>query len=289
MASINLGDNASQVVKYWSQRATTQLREKLLMGGLVNKDYQGEIKAQGDTVKIYSVAAPTATVNTIGTSNSNVFAGSAISSTSVDLVVNEIATAAFEFSSENEMMSILNSKNSECMSSLVFAVEKAINSHLYSVMVPSIASPDHTIGSVATFDAAAFLNVRLLASTAKWDTSKPWYALLDPLYYGHQLALTTNTSQDFVADRPVVSGLIGAPRYGFTMYEDNSQAPATAGQGYFFHPDAVNFAMASSLEVKMSDLHPTGKHGIMLSVSCIYGAALGIAGAKKCIKVTAAA
>lgn len=289
MASINIGDNASQVVKYWSARATTQLREKLLMGGVVSKDYQGEIKKQGDLVKIYSVSAPTATVNTIGTSNSNVFAGSALSTVSVDLQINKIATAAYEFSSENEMLSLLNSQNPEVMTSLVFAVEKAINSHLYSVMIPSVAAPDHTIGSVATFDAAAFLAARLLASTAKWGTSKPWYALLDPKYYGDQLALTTNTSSDFVGDRPVVSGQIGSPRYGFTMFEDNSQAPATPGQAYLFHPDAVNFAMGSSLEVKFSDLHPTGKHGVMMSVSCLYGAALGIAGASKCIKVTAAA
>lgn len=285
MASINLGDNASQVVKYWSTRATTQLREKLLLGGIVSKEYAGEIKAQGDTVKIYSVNAPTATTNTIGTSNSNVFTGSAISTAAVDLKVDKITTAAYEFSSEMEMLSLLSSSNPEVMQSLVYAVEKAINTYLYSVIVPSVSAPDHTINLVTNFDNSQLLACRLLAATAKWDTSKPWYALLDPSYYNDQLAVTTNVSSDYVPDAPVVGGQIRAQRYGFTIVEDNSLSTDTA---YLLHPDAVNFVMAQELQVKFSDLHPTGKHGIMMSVSCMYGAALGIDGAKKCIKVTAA-
>jgi hypothetical protein len=125
----------------------------------------------------------------------------------------------------------------------------------------------------------------LLAATAKWDTMKPWYALLDPSYYNDQLAVTTNVSSDYVPDAPVVGGQIRAQRYGFTIVEDNSLSTDTA---YLLHPDAVNFAMGTQLEVKFSDLHPTGKHGIMMSVSAMYGAALGVAGSSKCIKVTAA-
>ncbi len=285
MASINIGDNAQQVIKYWSARTTQQLREKLLLGGLVSKEYQGEIKAQGDSVKIYSVNAPSATVTTVGTANSNVFTGAALSTSYVDLQINKIATAAYEFSSENEMLSLLSSNNPEVIQSLVYAVEKAINSHIYSVMIPSVAAPDHTINLVTNFDNSQLLACRLLAATAKWDKSKPWYGLLDPSYYNDQLAVQTNVSSDFVSDQPVVGGVMATKRYGFTLFEDDSLATDTA---YIFHPDAVNFVMAQDLKVQVSDLHPTGKHGVMLSVSAMYGAALGIDGAKKCIKVTAA-
>jgi len=285
MASINIGDNASQVVKYWSARATTQLREKLLLGGIVNKDYASEIIKGGDLVKIYSVAAPTATTNTLGTANSNVFTGSAVSTSSVDLQINKVATAAYEFSSENEMFSLLDSQNPEVMQSLIFSVEKAINTSLYACIVPSVAAPDHTINLVTNFDNSQLLACRLLAATAKWDTMKPWYALLDPSYFNDQLSSTTNVSSDFVPDAPIIGGQIRANRYGFQVIEDNSLSTDTA---YLLHPDAVNFAMATQLEVKFSDLHPTGKHGVMMSVSQYWGCALGIAGASKCIKVTAA-
>ena len=285
MASINLGDNASQVVKYWSARTTQQLREKLLLGGIVSKEFSGEIKQSGDTVKIYSVNSPNATVTTVGTANSNAFTGSAISTTSVDLKIDKIATAAYEFSSENEMLSLLSSNNPEVIQSLVFAVEKAINSHIYSVMIPSVAAPDHTVTGVTNFDNSQFLACRLLADTAKWNDLKPWYALLDPSYYNDVLATQTHTSAEYVSDMPVLSGKITAQRYGFNVALDNS---LSTDVGYLFHPDAVNFVMAQDLQVKISDLHPTGKHGVMLSVSAMYGAALGIDGAKKCIKVTAA-
>ena len=286
MAYINIGDNAAQVVKYWSERATTQLREKLLLGGIVNKDRGSEILKGGDTVKIYTVEAPTAGVTTVGTANSNVFTASPVTTASVDLKIDRLATAAYEFSSENEMLSLLNSQNPEVMQSLVFAVEKAINTHLYSVIIPSVAAPDHTIGSVTNFDNSQLLACRLLAATAKWDTMKPWYALLDPSYYNDQLSATTNVSSDFVPDAPIVGGQIRAQRYGFTVIEDNSLSTDVA---YLLHPDAVNFVMASELQVKFSDLHSNLKHGVVMSVSCHYGAALGISGSIKCIKVTAAA
>lgn len=285
MASINIGDNASQVVKYWSQRATTQLREKLLLGSIVNKDHASEIVKGGDLVKIYSVNAPTATTNTLGVANSNVFAGSALSTTSVDLQINKVATAAYEFSSENEMFSLLNSANPEVMQSLVFAVEKAINTSLYACIVPSVAAPDHTINLITNMDNGQLLSTRLLAATAKWDTIKPWYGLLDPSYMNDILSVTQQVSSDFVPDSPSVTGVIKAQRFGFNLIEDNSLSVDTA---YFLHPDAVNFAMATQMEVKFSDLHPTGKHGIMMSVSQYWGCALGIAGATKCIKITAA-
>jgi hypothetical protein len=46
--------------------------------------------------------------------------------------------------------------------------------------------------------------------------------------------------------------------------------------------------MAKDMAIKVSDLHPTGKHGILMSVDLIFGVVLGIEGAKKCIKVTTA-
>lgn len=285
MASINIGDNASQVVKFWSARVTQELRAKTLLANLVSKKYSGEIGAQGDSVKIYSVAAPSATVNTVGTANSNVFSGVPVSTSTVDLKIDQIATAAYEFSSENEMLSMLNSSNPEVIQSLVYAVERAINSHIYSVMIPSVAAPDHTINLVTDFNNTQLLTGRLLASQAKWDRTQPWYGLLDPSYYNDQLAVQQNVSSDFVPDMPVVGGVMATKRYGFTLFEDDSLATDTA---YLFHPDAVNFVMADSLQVKISDLHPTGKHGVMLSVSCLYGAALGISGSSKIIKFTAA-
>jgi hypothetical protein len=139
---------------------------------------------------------------------------------------------------------------------------------------------------VTDFNNSQLLSCRLLAATAKWGKDKPWYALLDPSYYNDQLASQTLVSSDFVqGDQPVVAGQIGTRRYGFTIFEDNS---LSTDVGYLFYPDAVHLVMAKEMSIKVSDLHPVGKHGVLLSVDLIFGCALGIEGAKKCIKVTAA-
>lgn len=286
MASTNLGDVQYQVEKYWSPVAMKQLRESLLLGALVNKDYQGDLKKGGDTVRVYQVAAPNATTTTVGTLNSNSFSPSAVTTSYVDIVANKHVTAAYEIADEVELMSLLNRDNPEVISSLVFSVEKAVNTALYAAMVPSAAAPDHLLNLVTDLNNTQLLDIRKLAATAKWETSKGWYGLIDPSYYSDVLASQSLVSSDFgAADAPVISGKLGLRRYGFQIFEDNSLATDV---GYFFHPDAVHMVMAKELSIKISDLHPTGKHGFLISVSLIFGTALGIDGGKKCIKVLAA-
>jgi|NOAtaT_7_FD_contig_91_648992_length_2205_multi_9_in_0_out_0_2 hypothetical protein len=286
MASTNLTDIAAQVQKYWSPVATKQLRESLLLGSIVNKDYSGEIRKGGDTVRVYSVAAPSATTKTVGTVDSNTFAPSAISTSYVDVKADKHVTAAFEFADEVELMSLIDRQNPEVMASLVFAVEKAVNTALYAALVPSAAAPDHVINGVTDMNSTQLLAVRKLAAQAKWDMSKGWFGLLDPSYYSDVLASQTLVSSDFGAsDTPVIGGKLGLRRYGWQIAEDNSLAEDTA---FFLCPDALLMVMAKEMAVKISDLHPAGKHGILMSVDLIFGVALGIEGAKKCIKVTAA-
>lgn len=285
MASTNLTDVQYQVQKYWSPVATKQLRESLLLGSIVNKDYSGEIRKGGDQVRVYSVNAPAATTKTVGAVDSNTFSPAALSTAYVDVKADKHVTAAFEFADEVELMSLIDRQNPEVMAALVFAVEKAVNTALYAALVPSAAAPDHQIVKAA-MDASALLEVRKLAATAKWDQSKGWYGLLDPKYYSDVLASQTLVSSDFgAADTPVIGGRVGLRRYGMQLAEDNSLAE---GSAYFLHPDALLMVMAKEMAVKISDLHPAGKHGILMSVDLIFGVALGIDGAKKCIKVTTA-
>ena len=285
MASTNLTAVQYQVQKYWSPMATKQLRESLLLGSIVNKEYSGEIRKGGDQVRVYSLNAPTATTKTVGTVDSNTFSPSAVSTAYVDVKADKHVTAAFEFADEVELMSLIDSGNPEVMDSLIFAVNKAVNSALYTALVPSAAAPDHQIVK-ASMDASALLEVRKLAAAAKWDQAKGWYGLLDPKYYSDVLAAQTLVSSDFgAADTPVIGGRVGLRRYGMQLAEDNSLAEGVA---YFLHPDALLMVMAKEMAIKVSDLHPAGKHGILMSVDLIFGCALGIDGAKKCIKVTTA-
>ena len=52
MSVTSLTEVENQVQHYWSPVFTKQLRESLLLGSLVNKEYEGEIKRQGDRVRV---------------------------------------------------------------------------------------------------------------------------------------------------------------------------------------------------------------------------------------------
>lgn len=285
MSVSTLAEVAAQIQTFWAPVATKQLRESLLLGSLVNKQYQGDLKNQGDTVKVYQVNAPAGQLLTVGT-NADSFNSEAISTSTVSIVADKRAVASYEFQDLVSLQSQISQDNPAVMEALTFAMSKQINDYLYSLVSPSTSSPDHLINSVTDFNASQLAGARLLAATAKWRQEPGWYCLADPSYYSDLLNATTLTSSDYgAADAPVVGGMIGLKRFGFNIFEDNSRS---VDQALLFHPDFMHMVMQSSVQVKVSDLHSQKKFGVVLSIDVVFGAKLGIDGNKKHIKVLAA-
>lgn len=285
MAQTTLTEVADQIQKYWSPVFTKRLRESLLLGGLVNKDYVGAIKEQGDTVRVSSVVDMTGQLLTVGT-NADAFTPEALSTQYVDIKVDKRAVASVEFTSTAQLQSQLSQNNPAVMDALMFAMNKQINTHLYSLVSPSVAAPDHVLNSVTDMNASQLAAIRLLSAQAKWPDS-PKYALVDPSYCNDLLAATTLVSGDYGAnDAPLIGGKLGLNRFGFTIFEDTSKAVDT---GLFFTPDFMHMVMQSEVQVKVSDLHSNYKFATVLSVDVLFGGKLGIQGAVKHITATAAA
>ena len=289
MSTTLKGDVTNQVQKYWAPRFTKELRGSLLLGSLVNKDYQGSISKGGDTVRVSQVNAPTGQLLTVGT-NADSFSSDLLSTSYVDVVANKRAVASFKFADEVALQSQLSQDNPEVMESLKYAMANQINTYLYSLVAASTSAPDHNIASVTDFNASQLSAARLLAATAKWRMEPGWYCLTDPSYYADLLNASTLTSSDYGAsDAPVVSGQVALKRFGFNIFEDNNMK-STAGaavtdHALLFHPDFMHMVMQSEVQVKVSDLHPLGQFGMIMSVDVIFGAALGISGANKHIQV----
>lgn len=282
MSVTTLTEVAQQIQHFWSPVFSKQLRENLLLGSLVNKQYQGDIKAMGDQVKVSQVNAPTGQLLTVGT-DADSFSSEAISTSYVDIQVTKRAVASFEFQDLVGIQSLIDGKNPDVMAALNFAVAKQINTYLYSLVNPSTSAPDHSIASVTDFNASQLSACRVLAAQAKWGMDKPWYALLDPQYYGDILNAATLTSSDYVGqESPVVSGQVAKQRFGFNIFEDNSRS---ADYGLLFHPDFMHLVMQQEAQVKVSDLHSQKKFGYVMSVDVLFGACLGINGNVKHIKV----
>ena len=288
MAVTDLTSVQNQIQKFWAPMFMKELREQLLLGALVNKEYQGEIKRQGDTVYVSQINAPTGQLLTVGT-DADSFDTEEVSMTRIEVKANKRAVAAFEILDLAQLQSQLDAQDSELKTSLMYAIDKQINTYLYSLVAPSTSSPDHSLASVNDMNAAQVNAIRLLASKAKWGKDKGWYLLADPSYWSDILNAATLTSSDYVgAEAPIIGGNIAMKRFGFNMFEDNSsglltKSPAAAGAdvALAFHPDFMHLCMQPTPSFKLSDLHSQKKFGFVLSVDVVFGAALGIDGAKK--------
>lgn len=282
MSASTIADVTNQVQKFWAPVFTKQLRSSLLLGGLVNKEYQGVLKNEGDTVRVSQINAPTGELLTVGT-NADAFNPESISTSYVDVTADKRAVASYEFQDLVWMQSQVTRENPEVMEALQFAVASQINSYLYSLAVASTSSPDHDISGVSDFNASQLSACRILAAQAKWRKEPGWYALLDPQYMGDVLNAATLTSSDYGAtDAPVIGGQVALKRFGFNILEDNS---LSADHGLLFHPDFLHMVMQSEVNFRISDMHAQKRFAYVMSVDVVFGAKLGNDGSKKCIRV----
>lgn len=279
MAVIDLAAVNDQIQKYWAPVFTKRLRENLLLGGLVSKEYMGSITRGGDTVRVSQIVDVTGQLLTVGT-DADSFSPEAITTTYVDIKADKRAVASVEFQDLVELQSQID--GTKVQDTLMFAMQKQMNDYLYSLVSPSTSAPDHEIGSVTDFNSSQLGACRVLAAQAKWSPEGGWYALLSPQYYQDLLNSTTMISSDFVSDSPVAGGVIGAKRFGFSCFEDNSR---TGDYGLLFHPDFLHMVQQTSVNVKVSDLHAQKKFGMVMSVDIVFGAKLGNQGAVKHIRV----
>lgn len=282
MSITNLAAVQDQVDKYISPILTKQLRSALLLGSVVDKTYEGAIAKGGDRVRVWQVNAPNGQMLDVGT-DADSFTAETINKSYIDITASKRAVAAYEFADLVELQSRVNANDPAVMDSLVYALNKQINTFLYSLMVPSTSGPDHDVSGVTDFNASQLSNLRLLAASAKWGKDKPWYLLLSPSYYSDLLNATTMTdTAQGASDLPLIGGEFGIKRHGFMIFEDNSLGTDV---GYALHPDAIHMVSQTQVQTKISDLHAVGRFGFKMSVDMVLGGAVGVDGAKKMIKV----
>lgn len=281
MAKTQIGDVTNLIQKVWAPLAMDELRSKLLLASLVNREYDGEIQKKNDTVKVSIIKEVAAESKTIGT-DPMTFTPATVQSTTVNVVAEKLIIASVEIDDIVDIQSQLDKGESKLRESLVYGVAKKLNEYLYGKIAP-IAG--HQFQSVTDFNNTALLNARKKAAQAHWPEG--WYGLVDPSYMNDLLAAQSIVSSDFVDDKPVVAGKIGSKRYGFNIFEDDSMT--NEDRAILFHPDFLLLVMQKQLEFKISDKHSSKELGYVLSAHMYCGAALSPEGDKKHMYVTSEA
>ena len=124
MGVTNLSDISNQVQQFWAPLFMNELRAKLVLGSLVNRDYEGEIKQMGDTVYVSQVNAP---VGQLLSNTDNSFSSETLSTSRISVQANKRAIASYEFQDLVELQSQLGSENSAIRQALMYAVDSQVN------------------------------------------------------------------------------------------------------------------------------------------------------------------
>lgn len=233
---------AGFIPEIWSARLQSSLKKSLVYGapGVVNRNYEGEIRAAGDSVTITSVSRPAVSNYTRG--------GSIVREHLTDaqrkLVITEEKYFAFDVD-DVDAAQAAGSVMQEGMDEAAYALRDVADQFIAAKYTEAQAA--NQIGTVSvTTGALAYTQLRRLKVTldeadvpqeGRWVIVPPWY---------HGLLLEENKFVDASASgstEPLLNGRVGRA-LGFTVYASNN-VPLVTGDDWAVmagYPGAISFA-----------------------------------------------
>lgn len=197
------------IPQIWSQKLSQMLEKNCVMLQCVNRNWEGEFKNQGDTVKIITPAA--VSVSTLTSENIEY---SSLTPTSQDLVIDQKKFFAFKIDDVAQVQAntdimeahLVNAKN---------AIEEVQDSYLLGMHTN--VSEDNTIGSESSpivldkstiYENFVKLSLALKNSDAVHLGAKPW-VVINPNIESYLLQSPEFISAYKVADETLREGSIG--------------------------------------------------------------------------------
>lgn len=257
------------IPEYWSSALLTSLKKSLVYGDVVNRNYEGDIAAAGDTVRITSVGRPSIATYT---ANVSTLTYEQLSDAQRTLVVDQGKSFSFTVDDVDRRQSlpgIVEEATREAAYALGDTIDQFI-AGLYTGAVNTISTTAVTSGSANAYTLLVDLKVKLdeknVPGDGRWVVVPPWY---------HGLLLKDNRFIDASASgstEPLANGRVGRAA-GFDVRVSNN-APLITGDDYAViagHPSAITYAEqinkveALRLETKFAD----GIRGL-----AVYGAKL---------------
>ena len=280
MAETNINDLSAQVKVAWSDMFVQELKEDDLIVSLVNRDYDGTITPGGNEVKVTQWLDAEGEISTIGVDD-DFFSPEKLAETQIAIKADKIFSASFQFTSMAQLQTQLAMADSPIRMALLNGVKKQMNSYIYDLFACT-----NNAGTVTDFNASQVSSLRKYAGQKKWKKDGQWYLMVDPSYHSDLLSAVTLTSSDNVDDRPTVAGQIGTRRFGFNIFEDNSDgltaliASKLAGTdsediALAFHRDAVHFVMQQEAQFEVASLTANKQRGYVIKVDVVGGGKAG--------------
>ncbi len=197
------------IPEIWSVKLNSMLEKECVMLQCVNKNYEGEIKNQGDKVKIITPAE--VSISTLGTSS---ITYSELTPSSMDLEIDQKKFFAFKINDVAQVQA-----NTDIMEAHLANAKKAIEEvqdsyllaqHSNVVSANTIGTEDDPIelSKTTIYEQFVKLALALKNSNAVTATKRPW-VVINPTVESYLLQSTEFINAYNVADETLREGAIG--------------------------------------------------------------------------------
>src|SRR5574344_1914895 len=197
------------IPEIWSQKLNNMLTKNCVMLQCVNRNYEGEIKNQGDSVKIITPAPVS-----ISTMDSSAITYSELQPTETDLVIDQKKFFAFKINDVAQAQANTNIMDAH-LQNAKNAIEEVQDSYLLGQhanvdsnnIVGTDASPI-TLSKTTIYENFVKLALKLKNANALSENQKPW-VVINPTIESYLLQSTEFIGAHNVADETLRNGAIG--------------------------------------------------------------------------------
>lgn len=257
------------IPEIWSQKLNNMLAKECVMLQCVNRNWEGEIKNQGDKVKIIQPAD--VTISTLGT---DTLSYSELAPTSLDLVIDQKKFFAFKINDVAQVQS-----NTDIMEAHLRNAKKAIEEvqDAYLLSLHTNVPSTNTVGSESTavtldkttiYSKFVELALCLKNSDAVTTGTRPW-VVINPTVESYLLQSSEFIGAHNVADETLREGAIGRIAGMDVLVSTNLTA---VSQKYYVLAgtnDAITFA---SQLAKIESLRDQNSFSDLVRGLYLYGA-----------------
>jgi hypothetical protein len=252
------------VPELWSAAFYPTLLEKLPFNSSVSSDYEGEIQALGDVVRIpnipqFDVAQEIA--------EDEVVSADSVTVSSQSLTINKQVAKDYILTKKALAQSI--DAQNKLRDLALHSIMKKMQLIIIAEIAPSTSAPDHAIAydSGTTLALADVLEAKELLDNADVEELGRCM-ILGAAQYNDLFNISGFTSRDYIpAGSPMASGAIATPVVGFEV-KWTSEAGSTA---YLFHPIFLQMAVQQMPEVKVYDQGVEGKRSNRVNMDVLFG------------------
>ncbi len=258
------GDLSVIVPEVWSQRYYDVLLSENVFNGLVSRDYEGEISALGDTVRISTF--PEFSEADIIAEDQAADADS-VTVTQQNLVINKRIVKDFILTNRSQLQSL--PAMAKLQELAVYAINKKIQAEIIDDTVPSASDPDHQISydSSTTLALADILEVKELLDEADVPMGGR-HSVMGSAQLNDVFNITGFTSSDFLVDgAPIQTGQLPAALLGFMPH----MTTVVGNTSYWFHESYLTMAVQEALNINIYDLGVDGKRAARVNVDVLMG------------------